>query len=136
MTSKERTETDDTDPRTTPTAPSSSCCGVDFAALGMEGPAACSPSSVMADMARHGSEESGTTAPCPMAKMCSGMLKGRTGRLSLLVLIPAAVLLALGAAILVAPEILTWFVAGGFICAGTLLLVMAYQARKLGKRAL
>jgi hypothetical protein len=65
-----------------------------------------------------------------MAKMCEGMMKGGARGLGLLLLIPAAVLLTLGAAILLVPEILTWLVAGGLIAVGGLILVAAYRIRK------
>jgi hypothetical protein len=65
-----------------------------------------------------------------MAKMCEGMMRGGTRWLGLLLLIPAAVLLSLGAAILLVPKILTWLVAGGLVAVGGLILVAAYNVRR------
>jgi len=62
--------------------------------------------------------------------MCERMMKGGASGLGLLLLIPAAVLLTLGAAILLVPKILTWLVAGGIIFVGGLILVMAYHVRQ------
>ena len=62
-------------------------------------------------------------------------MKGGPGSLGGLMLIPAGLLLTLGAAILLAPQILTWLVAGGLMFAGGLGLVAAYQLRSLGNRA-
>jgi hypothetical protein len=66
-----------------------------------------------------------------MAKMCEGMMKGGARGLGLLLLIPAAVLLTLGVAIVLVPKILTWLVAGGLVLVGGLILVAAYHARRL-----
>ena len=116
--------------QTTPTEPSPQCCGGDFAAFGSADGAACSPGRFMAGMARPTSEDTAATASCPMAQVCEGMMKGGARGLGLLLLIPAAVLLTLGAAILLVPKILTWLVAGGLIAVGGLILVAAYRIRR------
>ena len=113
MEPNERNETGTPKGQATPTEPSWQCCGGDFAAFGSEGGAACSPSRFMAGMARPTTKDTAATASCPMAKMCEGMMKGGARGLGLLLLIPAAVLLMLGAVILLVPKILTWLVAGG-----------------------
>ena len=126
MEPNERNETQTPKGQATP-----QCCGGDFPAFGSESGAACSPGSFMAGMAGPGSEDTATTASCPMAKMCEGMMKGGARGLGLLLLIPAAVLLTLGVAILLVPKILTWLVAGGLVLVGGLILVAAYHARRL-----
>ncbi len=98
-------------------------------AFGSEGGAACSPGQFMAGVARPASKDTAVTASCPMAKMCEGMMKGGAHGLGLFLLIPAAVLLTLGVAILLVPKVLTWLVAGGLIFVGGLILVMAYHVR-------
>ena len=110
MEPNERTETGTPKGQAPPAQPSQQCCGGDFAPFGSEGGAACSPGGFMAGMARPTSEETPAKASCPMAKMCEGMMKGGTRGLGLLLLVPAAVLLTLGVAILLVPKILTWLV--------------------------
>ncbi len=135
MESSEQNETGTPKGQATPTEPSPQCCGGEFAAFGSEGAAACSPGRFMAGMTRPTSEDTAATASCPMAKMCEGMMKGGVRGLGLLLLIPAAVLLSLGAAILLVPKILTWLVAGGLIAVGGLILVAAYKVRRLSTTA-
>ena len=130
MEPSERNETGTPKGQATPTEPSQSCCGGDFAAFGSEGGAACSPRKFMAGMAWPTSEDTAEAPSCPIAKMCERMMKGGASGLGLLLLIPAAVLLTLGAAILLVPKILTWLVAGGLIFVGGLILVMAYHVRQ------
>ena len=135
MTSNERNEMGTTRGQATRTEHSTQCCGVDFATFGTEGSSACSPGAMMAGMARNGVEGPTATVSCPMAKMCEGMMKGGARGLGLLLLIPAAVLLTLGATILFVPKILTWLVAGGLVLVGGLILVAACRVRRLSPPA-
>ena len=130
MEPSERKQTGAPKGQATPTEPSPQCCGGDFAAFGPEGGAACSPGQFMAGVARPASKDTATTASCPMAKMCEGMMKGGARGLGLLLLIPAIVLLTLGVAILLVPKILTWLVAGGLIFVGGLIFLIAYHVRR------
>lgn len=133
MTSNQTTKTPTSERQEEPT-PAAGCCGVEFANAGGEG-SACRPPAAMAEMAQRWSESPEAAAGCPMAKMCGGMVKGGPAALGWLMLIPATLLVALGAAILLAPEILAWIVAGGLIFAGALILVVASLLHRLGKRA-
>ena len=130
MEPSERNETETPEEQANAADTSPSCCGGDFAAFGSEGSATCSPGEFMAGMSRPTSGDTTETASCPMVRMCEGMMKGGARGLGLLLLIPAAVLLTLGAAILLVPKLLTWLVAGGLIFFGVLVLVMAYHVRQ------
>ena len=130
MTSSERNETGAPRGQEKPAEPSPQCCGGDFAPFGWQGGTGCSPGQFMAGMARPASEGSGPATGCPMAKMCEGMMKGGMRGLGLFLLIPAALLLTLGVAILLVPKVLTWLVAGGLIAVGGLILVAAYGVRR------
>jgi len=57
-------------------------------------------------------------------------MKGGTWRLGRLLLIPAAMLLLMGVAILLVPRVLTWLVAGGLIAVGCLILAGAFAIRR------
>jgi hypothetical protein len=64
-----------------------------------------------------------TTSMCPMAKMCGRMAeKPRSGPFLML---PGALLIALGVMILIEPRIGVWLVAGVAILMGVMLFVMA-----------
>jgi hypothetical protein len=105
------------------------CCGGDFTSFGSDGEG-CFPGQHMAGMEPPTSEDAQSRASCPMARVCSGMTRGGVRGLGLLLVIPAAALLSLGAAILLVPQALTWLVAGGLIAAGGLILVAAVTARR------
>jgi len=62
------------------------------------------------------------------------MMGGGRG-LGLLLLIPAGILLMLGATIILAPGILTWLVAGSLIAVGGVILVAAFHTRRPSSRA-
>jgi hypothetical protein len=112
-----------------PGGPFPRCCGGDFTPFGWDGEG-CSPRRFMAGMASPTSGEAESKAGCPMPKMCGEVMKGGVRGLGLFLLIAAAVLLSLGAAILLLPQILTWLVAGGLIAAGGLILVAVFTSRR------
>ncbi|MHC4342902.1 MAG: hypothetical protein ACYSX0_22160 [Planctomycetota bacterium] len=71
---------------------------------------------------------------CPMASMCEGMIKRKSGWLGLLVFLPGLALVAAGVLILVEHKILFWLMAGVAIILGVLLLWMAIYVRRLGAK--
>jgi len=70
---------------------------------------------------------------CPMAKMCKGMMEKR--RSGVLLMLPGAILIILGVAIIVQPQILVWLIAVTLIVMGIAMLVMTNFMRKIGERA-
>jgi hypothetical protein len=112
-----------------PGRPFPRCCGGDFTRFGWDGEGG-SPGRFMADMASPTSGETESRVSCPMPKMCGEMMKGGVRGLGLFLVIPAAMLLSLGAAILLVPQILSWLVAGGLIAAGGLILVAVFTSRR------
>jgi hypothetical protein len=129
MESNERNGTEAERDQEKPGGPFPRCCGGDFTPFGWDGEGD-SPGRFMAGMAPPTGGKTESRASCPMAKMCEGMMKGRGRGLGLLLVIPAAVLLSLGVVILLAPQILTWLVAGGLMVVGGLILVAALIARR------
>ncbi|MDH3747488.1 MAG: hypothetical protein OER97_04725 [Gammaproteobacteria bacterium] len=75
------------------------------------------------------------TAPlrmCPMAKTCQGMMEKPSA--GLWIVIPGAVFIALGIAIIIFPQILAWLVAIALIVTGFVMLMMVNFMRSFGKR--
>ena len=70
---------------------------------------------------------------CPMAEMCKGMMEKR--RSGVLLMLPGAILIVLGVAIIVQPQILVWLIAVALIVMGIAMLVMTNFMRKIGERA-
>lgn len=130
MASDERNEAEAPKGQERPTGSTSQCCGGDFGPFGSEGGAGCSPATFMAGMGRPTSEDREDATRCPMARMCGGMMKGGARGFGWMLLIPAALLLVLGTAILLVPKILTWLVAGGLIVAGGLMILGAALVRR------
>jgi hypothetical protein len=112
-----------------PGGPFPGCCGGDFTPFASDGEGGFA-GRFMAGMAPPASGKTESRTSCPMSKMCEGMMRGGGRGLGLLLVIPAAVLLSLGAAILLVPQILTWLVAGGLMVVGGLILVAALIARR------
>jgi hypothetical protein len=69
-------------------------------------------------------EENSAMAGCPMASMCRGMLhgSGANGRFGLVLLAPGFLLLLLGIAVLVQPQVLVWIFGGLAVLLGSLLI--------------
>jgi hypothetical protein len=84
----------------------------------------------MAGMVPAAGEDTGARTACPMAQMCERMMKGGARGLGPLLLIPAILLLSVGAAILLVPKLLTWLVAAALITVGGLILVAAFAVRR------
>ena len=72
-------------------------------------------------------------AGCPMASMCGGLFEGGTSRF--LLVLPGAVLILLGVAILVQPQVLVWLVAGMAVLLGVAMLLMAHLVYRFGAKA-
>ena len=69
---------------------------------------------------------------CPMAETCKGMMeKPRSG---FMLGIPGIVLIILGVAVLIEPQILAWFVAFALIVMGIAMLMLRRFMRKIGQR--
>ena len=71
-------------------------------------------------------------AMCPMAKMCERVME-KPHSASLL-LLPGALLIALGVLILVEPRIVSWLVAGAAILIGLMFFMMARLIGRMRKR--
>jgi len=69
---------------------------------------------------------------CPMASMCSGMFGKARSRF--LLMLPGVVLILLGVAILLQPQVLIWLVAGAAVLVGIAMLLMAHFMFRLGAR--
>jgi len=69
-------------------------------------------------------------AMCSMSKMCMGMMGKRPS--GLLLLFPGVLLIALGALIIVEPQILVWLLAAASAFLGIMLLLMAGFVRRMG----
>lgn len=69
---------------------------------------------------------------CPMAETCKGMMK--RPRSGLMLLVPGLVLIILGVAVIIEPQILVWLVAIALIVMGVAMLMIARFARNIGKR--
>lgn len=75
------------------------------------------------------------TAPmqmCPMAETCKGMIE-KPGS-SYWMIVPAIILIFLGVAIIVYPQILTWLVAIALIVLGGAMIMMVNFMRGIGKK--
>ena len=71
------------------------------------------------------------TSMCPMARMCGRMMeKPRSGSFLML---PGALLIALGVLILIEPRIVVWLAAGVAILIGVMFFVMARFIGRLRK---
>lgn len=69
---------------------------------------------------------------CPMAETCKGMMeKPRSG---FMLLVPGLVLIILGVAVIIEPQILVWLVAIALIFMGIAMLMIARFMRNIGKR--
>lgn len=128
MTSNNRSETGDGKRAPEAAGATAACCGVDFAAPGGAG-WGCSPAAIMAGFAGRGGENSDATPGFPMPGMCQRMMKGRIRGLGWPLLMLPLMLVLLGVAILLAPQILTWLVGGALICVGGVILVAAGRLR-------
>jgi len=130
MTTNERS---DKDTGRQPAHVPANCCPPSFAAAGAES-SICAPP-VMTGVFRQAGEGSRASAACPMATMCQGMMAGGPRGLALLMLLPASILLALGASVLLAPQILPWLAGGGLVLVGGLILLGVFLVRKAGRHA-
>ncbi|MDH3512818.1 MAG: hypothetical protein OER85_18410 [Gammaproteobacteria bacterium] len=69
---------------------------------------------------------------CPMAETCKGMMeKPRSG---FMLLMPGLVLIILGVAVLIEPQILAWLVAISLIFMGIAMLMLAKFMRNISGR--
>ena len=81
-----------------------------------------------------GSEASrDVAAGCPMASMCGGIFEKGTSRF--LLRLPGVLLILLGVAILVQPQVLVWLVAGAAVLLGIAMLLMAHFMYRFGAKA-
>ena len=77
--------------------------------------------------------ESSSTATCPMANACKGMMdKPMSG---LVLVIPALVFVTLGVAVLIEPQILAWIVGIVLIVMGVAMLVFGRFMRRFAERS-
>ena len=70
-----------------------------------------------------------STAMSSMPRMCKGMMGKRPS--GLLLMLPGVLLIALGALIVIKPQILVWLLAAGSVLLGTMLLLMAGFMRRM-----
>lgn len=77
-------------------------------------------------------EESVPMPTCPMAATCKGMMEKPLSGFVLIV--PGVVLIILGVAVLIEPQILIWLVAAALIVIGIAMLMLTMFVRKVGKR--
>jgi len=71
-------------------------------------------------------------AGCPMASMCGGIFEKGTSRL--LLMLPGVVLILLGVAVLIQPQVLVWLVASTAVLLGVAMLLMAHFMYRLGAK--
>jgi hypothetical protein len=71
-------------------------------------------------------------ACCSMSRMCLGMMGKR--RSGLLLMLPGILLIAVGALIVIEPQLLVWLLAAGSVFLGIMLLLMAGLVRGMGAR--
>ena len=71
-------------------------------------------------------------AGCPMASMCSGFFEKGTSRF--LLMLPGVVLILLGVAVLIQPQVLVWLVASTAVLLGVAMLLMAHFRYRLGAK--
>ena len=69
---------------------------------------------------------------CPMAETCKGMIE-KPGS-SYWMIVPGAIFIVLGVAIIVYPQILAWLVAIALIVMGVAMLMMVNFMRGIGRR--
>ena len=65
---------------------------------------------------------------CPMAGMCAGMMKPGASS-GWLLLLPGALLVAVGLLVILVPKVIVWLLGGGAIFMGVMLLFMASRMR-------
>jgi membrane protein implicated in regulation of membrane protease activity len=70
---------------------------------------------------------------CPMAETCKGIMDKPSSGYTLIV--PGVVFIALGIAIVFAPIIAVWLVAGAFVLFGVMLLFISSVVRKIGTQS-
>ena len=75
----------------------------------------------------------GLEPTCPMASMCSGLVEKSPNRF--LLMLPGAVLILIGVALLLQPQVLVWLVAAGAFLVGCAMLVMANLVHRLCAKA-
>jgi len=71
-------------------------------------------------------------AMCPMASMCRGIFKGSASRF--LLMLPGVLLVLVGIAIAIQPQVLVWLAAAVAILLGVAILVMANLVYRLGAK--
>lgn len=69
---------------------------------------------------------------CPMAGACMKMTEGKGT--SMWMIVPGVILIALGVAIILYPQILVWLAATALIVMGLAMLMMVNFMRNFGKR--
>lgn len=74
----------------------------------------------------------GPEAMCPMASMCSAVHEGTPSRF--LLMLPGAVLILVGVAILFQPQVLVWLVAAAAVLLGAAMLMMANLVYRSGMK--
>lgn len=91
------------------------------------------------DTANQSAEPRTATGPCEcstarssMATMCMGMMGKRPS--GLLLMLPGILLIAVGAAIVIEPQVVVWLLAAGSVLLGAALLVMGGFIRRMGAR--
>ncbi len=75
----------------------------------------------------------GPEAGCPMASMCGGFFEKGTSRF--LLMLPGVLLILLGVAILIQPQVVVWLVAGAAVLLGVAMLLMAHFMYRFGAKA-
>jgi len=75
----------------------------------------------------------GPELPCPMASMCGGIFEKGTSRF--LLMLPGVLLVLLGVAILIQPQVLVWLVAATAVLMGIAMLLMAHFMFRFGAKA-
>lgn len=73
------------------------------------------------------------TAMHSMSKMCTGIMGKRPS--GLLLMLPGVALIALGALIVIEPQVLVWLLAAGSVFLGSLLVLMGGFIRRMGRIA-
>ncbi len=76
--------------------------------------------------------ETSTTAICPMAKTCKGMVENPKSRY--MMILPGLIFIVLGLVIIMYPQTLVWLVAIALIVMGLAMLMMVNFMRKIGGR--
>jgi len=75
----------------------------------------------------------GPEAMCPMASMCGGIFKRSSSRF--LLMVPGVLLVLIGIAIVIQPQVLVWLAAAVAILLGAVMLVMANLMYRFGAKA-